>query len=148
MYAMFAVIGDTKKVKKIVNILKKIGIKGATIIDTMGGGSYFNSYLLNRPVIGSALRAVNDTKIYNKTILSIVYCENHLNKAMDAIEETLGGNMKNAGTGIVFAVPVEEFRGGALERYLQKQCETGVGETQEYAKEKTTMARDSLLNDK
>ncbi|MBZ4646190.1 MAG: hypothetical protein PWR27_1100 [Petroclostridium sp.] len=123
MYVMFAVISDTKKLKKIINTLRDIGLKGATIIDSMGGGNYYNSYLTGRPAIGSALRAINDTGEFNKTIMSVVYCEKHVLAAMDAIEEILGGDMKKPGSGIIFTVPVEDFRGGELERYLtEKGC--------------------------
>lgn len=125
MYAMFAVIGDTKKVKPIINKLKEIGIKGATIIDAMGGGSFGSSYLSRRPAIGSSLRAINDTSYYHyhKLVLSVVYCEKHVLAAMDAIEEILGGDMKKPGTGIVFTIPVRDFRGGALQRILEEQCQ-------------------------
>ncbi len=122
MYAMFAVINDTKKVKKIIKMLSEIGIKGATVIDTMGGGKYCSSYLSCRPAVGSALRSVSDTKIFNKTIFSIIYCEKHVLEAMELIENILGGDMKKADTGIAFTIPVEDFRGGELGKYL-KACE-------------------------
>ncbi|MDK2798815.1 MAG: hypothetical protein PWP27_317 [Clostridiales bacterium] len=123
MYAMFVVVKNTKKIKKIVNALNEIGIKGATIIDTMGGGNYYNNYLGSRPAIGSALRTIEDVSIFNKTIISIVYCEKHVIDAMDAIEAILGGDMKKPNSGIIFTVPVVAFRGGELEKYVgQYHC--------------------------
>ncbi|WHH57533.1 P-II family nitrogen regulator [Petroclostridium sp. X23] len=119
MYVMFAVINDVRKVKPVINKLRELGIKGATIVDTMGGGTYCAHYSGHRPAIGSAYRTMNDAGTFNKTIISVVYCEKHVLAAMDAIEEILGGNMKKSGSGIIFTVPTVDFRGGELDRYLR-----------------------------
>ncbi|MGE4282150.1 MAG: P-II family nitrogen regulator [Clostridia bacterium] len=121
MYVMFAVISDTKKVKQIINKLRDIGIKGATIVDTMGGGSHCEArYLSSRPAIGSMYRPMNDPG-FSKTIISVIYCEQHVLAAMDAIEEILGGNMKMPHSGIIFTLPVEDCRGGELHRCLSNE---------------------------
>jgi nitrogen regulatory protein PII len=121
MYAMFIVLNNVKKLDQIINKLSDIGIKGATVIDTMGSAAFTNNYLAARPAIGSALRALEDIGSFNKTIVSIVYCEKHVIEAMDAVEEILGGDITKKGAGIIFTIPVECFRGGELDRYLQEK---------------------------
>jgi nitrogen regulatory protein PII len=118
MYVLFAVINNTKKVKIIVNKLKELGIKGATIIDTMGSNSFCSECMTNMTPLIYSSKAIDSNPVYNKTIISVIQCEKHVYQAIDAIEEILGGDLKKPNTGIIFTLPVIGFLGGALGKYI------------------------------
>lgn len=121
MYALFAVVNNTKKVKVIVNKLKDIGIKGATIFDTMGSHAFYNEYIAKKGSIVYSMRSIENPAIFNKTLISIIQCEKHVFEAIDAIEEILGGDLTKPGTGIVFTVPLINYQGGALGECIENE---------------------------
>lgn len=120
MYALFAVVNNTKKVKTIINKLNKIGIKGATIVDSIGSNSICSERQARKDSLVYSVRSIENPEVFNKTIISIIQCEKHVFDAINAIEECLGGDLKKPGTGIVFTVPVVDYQGGALGRYILK----------------------------
>lgn len=121
MYLLVIVLSNIRKLKPLVKSLKDIGIKGITVIDSVGSTSIENNYYEYRPIIGSALESISQRVNYKKTLLSVVHCENHVLEAMDLVEKLLGDNLQKPNTGIVFTIPVKDFRGGALQRYLESQ---------------------------
>lgn len=121
MNLMFVVATDKKKVNLIVSKLKELGAKGSTIVNTQGSRGYtefsFDSALRMKYNMGD----FNQNIVYNKTVISLIHDEDILLKAMDEIEEILGGNLKKPGRGIIFSVPVLKFDGGALGKFLNNK---------------------------
>ncbi|WZL73593.1 P-II family nitrogen regulator [Clostridiaceae bacterium 35-E11] len=112
MYVLFIVINDAQHVKKILPRMRELGVKGATVIDTMGAGRYEESALEGMPIIGGLMSSLNLGIVHNKTIFSVMESEKQVAQVADAVEEILGGNMGRPGTGIMFSFPVNMVRGG------------------------------------
>ena len=87
----------------------KVGIKGATVVDSQGMGSALSES--NLPMFGGFLRTVLDNnRPFNKVIFSVVKDEEVLNDAITAVEDILG-DMSKPGVGLMFVMPVDRVVG-------------------------------------
>ena len=104
-YVLFIVIQEHYKVKGVLEVLEKVGVSGATVMDTMGAAKLaiptYNMYDLASPMVDLAL-ASN----FNKTIFSVIRNEETVLIAMDAIEKILEMDRTKTGKGIMFTVPL------------------------------------------
>lgn len=104
-YVLFIVIQEPYKVKAVLEILEKIGVSGATVMDTMGAAKLaiptYNMYDLASPMADLAL-----TANFNKTIFSVVRNEETVLIAMDAVEQILEIDGTKTGKGIMFTIPL------------------------------------------
>lgn len=120
MYVLFIVLNETQYLSEILVALKDLGIRGATVINTLGSRKLQDeveekSFLFK--IVGSLQ---GDTKS-NRTIFSVIQKDEQIHEAMKAIEEILGGDMTVPNKGIMFVLPVTHFRGGDLQRYIEDQ---------------------------
>lgn len=114
MHVLFITLNDGRCIKEILNRMKALGVKGATIIDTMGSGRYIESGFGEMPLIGGFMNTLNLGIVHNKTIFSVMESTEMVKKVADAVEEILGGDMEIPGTGIMFSFPVGMVRGGKI----------------------------------
>jgi len=87
----------------------KIGISGATIIDSTGMG---RTLICNDdiPIFGGLRKLFDNCRPYNKTIFSVIESEDVLQSAIEAIKEEVG-TLDAAGSGILFTIPVNHVMG-------------------------------------
>jgi hypothetical protein len=117
MYVLFIVLNETEYLSDILYTMKRMGIRGATVIDSMGA-SAINKEIYNIPVFGGMLKSIDGDIHYNKTIFSVIEREEQVECVMGHIEKILGGDMKKPNKGIMFVLPVTHMRGGELNRHI------------------------------
>ncbi|QUI21933.1 hypothetical protein HZI73_06285 [Vallitalea pronyensis] len=120
MYVLFIVLNETEYLSEVLFKMKQLGIRGATIIDSMGATA-INKDIYNIPVIGGLMKSIDGDVQYNKTIFSVIEREEQVELAMNHIEKILGGDMKRPNKGIMFVLPVTHMRGGELERHIESR---------------------------
>ncbi len=117
MYVLFVVLNQPEYLPDILYRLKKLRIRGATVIDSMGATSITKD-LYKVPVIGGFMKSIDGDTHSNKTVFSVIEREEQVEEAMASIEEIIGGDMKQPNKGIMFALPVSHMRGGELNRHI------------------------------
>ncbi|MFP4697458.1 MAG: P-II family nitrogen regulator [Eubacteriales bacterium] len=120
MYVLFVVLNETEYLSEILYKMKQLGIRGATVIDSMGATSV-NKGIYNIPVIGGFMKSIDRDSKINKTIFSVIEREKQVDRVMEHIEKILGGDMKKPNKGIMFVLPVSHFRGGELHRHIESR---------------------------
>ncbi len=109
MKALFLILNKTEKLNDVLEAYVKVGIKGATVVDSQGMGSALSES--NLPMFGGFLRTVLDNnRPFNKVIFSVVKDEEVLNDAIAAVEGILG-DMSKPGVGLMFVMPVDRVVG-------------------------------------
>lgn len=117
MYVLFVVLNQPEFLPDILYKLKKLRIRGATVIDSMGATSITKD-LYKVPVIGGFMKSMDGDTHSNKTVFSVIEREEQVEEAMASIEEIIGGDMKQPNKGIMFVLPVSHMRGGELNRHI------------------------------
>ncbi|NLL69508.1 MAG: hypothetical protein GX238_00075 [Epulopiscium sp.] len=120
MYVLFIVLNETDYLMEVLEEMKKLGIRGATVIESMGART-MEKALYDLPVIGGFMRTLDGMTQMNNTIFSVIEREEQVLRVMDHIEILLGGDMKKPNKGIMFVLPVTHIRGGELERHIESR---------------------------
>ncbi len=114
MYLFVVTFNDEHKTSELINKYKEKDIRGATIIDTLGSGRYVNmENQLNKPIIGSIKRLLEQHLVHNRTLYMVIRTKKTLQDAIKVTEEVLG-DLTQPGKGIMFAVPVVYVKGGSF----------------------------------
>lgn len=109
MKALFLILNKTEKLNDVLEAYVKVGIKGATVVDSQGMGSALSES--NLPMFGGFLRTVLDNnRPFNKVVFSVVKDEEVLNDAIAAVEDILC-DMSKPGVGLMFVMPVDRVVG-------------------------------------
>ena len=117
MYVLFVVLNEPEYLSEVLFTMKKLGIRGATVIDSMGA-SVVNKDIYSIPVFGGLMKSIDGATHFNKTIFSVIEREEQVESAMRYIEKIIGGDMKKPNKGIMFVLPVTHMRGGELNRHI------------------------------
>ncbi len=113
MQVAFIVLNKTGKLDELLQEFMRIGIKGATIIDSTGmGGLLASSHKEDIPFFTSIRMMMGDSKPINKTIFSVVE-DDQIPKLAEAFEKIVG-KISEPNTGIIFTAPVSFVKGGNL----------------------------------
>lgn len=120
MFVLFIVLNEPEYLPEVLYQMKRIGLRGATVIDSMGA-SAISKGMYNIPVIGGLMKSLDGDTHYNKTIFSVIEREEQVECAMKHIEKIIGGNMEKANKGIMFVLPVTHMRGGELNRHIKSR---------------------------
>jgi nitrogen regulatory protein PII len=120
MYALFIVLNKPEHLKKVMKALKLSGIRGATVIDSLGAGHFLHSQAASTPIIGGFIRTIEGEYKSNKTIFSVIEREEQVDSAMQRVVDAMGGEIK-PGYGTMFCVPVLKFQGGELYRHIERR---------------------------
>ncbi len=107
MKLLVLILNDEALVDNVLLNYYKIGIKGATVIDSIGMGGILGVKI---PFFKSN-QFVRIHKPDNKTILSVIDDENILKQAVTMLKKEL--LLEKPGTGLMFVVPVLEAYGTA-----------------------------------
>ncbi|MDK2798816.1 MAG: hypothetical protein PWP27_316 [Clostridiales bacterium] len=121
MYVLFIVLNEVEHVADILMKMKDLGLRGATVIDSMGSRKVLDKDMYNVSFIGGLVRALEGDQRASKTIFSVIERKEQVKRAMDEIEKILGGDMKKPNKGIMFVLPVVHLRGGELERHIESR---------------------------
>mgnify|MGYP003759898421 FL=1 len=121
MYVLFIVLNEVEYLSDILIKLRQLGIRGATVIETMGARTIQDKGMYNIPLIGGFMKSLDGGTMSNKTIFSVIEKEEQVKSSMNQIEKILGGDIDRPNKGIMFVLPVTHMRGGELERHIEKR---------------------------
>lgn len=117
MFVLFIVLNQPEYLPDVLYKMKQLGIRGASVIDSMGATSITKD-LYKVPVIGGFMKSIDGDTHSNKTVFSVIEREEQVERVMSHIEEIIGGDMKQPNKGIMFVLPVTHMRGGELNRHI------------------------------
>jgi nitrogen regulatory protein PII len=103
MKLLVFVLNDEELLEEVMEAYIEAGITGSTILDSEGMGRFL-SYEV--PLFSKFKDFMKGNKPYNKTIFSVVYSDEVINKATELVDEIVGG-LENTGAGIMFSIPVD-----------------------------------------
>ena len=107
MHLLICVVNDTASVNEIVGGFVRIGVTGATVIDSHGTVEIAASQV---PVFAGFRQLVQSTRKPNRTIFSVIKDDETLERAMAVVEEVVG-SLESSATGIMFSVPITRVKG-------------------------------------
>ena len=107
MHLLVCVVNNTALVNDIIGGFVRIGVTGATVIDSHGTATIAAEQI---PVLTGFRHLVQSNRQPNRTIFSVIKDEQTLDLAMEVVEDVCGG-LDGSSTGIMFAVPVTHAKG-------------------------------------
>lgn len=111
MNVLIIVLNKPDYLEALLEKLIKVGVKGATILDSQGMGFAMNhGGHANEPFFGQIRNMINNTRPYNKTVFTVIEDEKTLAKAVEAAEEVFG-DVYEPGIGMMFTMPVNDVYG-------------------------------------
>lgn len=106
MYALIIVLNAVDYLNDVLDGFVKLGISGATILDSQGMGSAIvNSEYRNIPLFSSLNMLLSDSHPYSKTIFTVLENESLVEKAVAVVQDAVDG-ISNTGVGFMFTVPI------------------------------------------
>ncbi len=109
-YLLVIVLNKTEKINKILERFIEADVRGATIIDSIGMGRTLEPEIATFSTLLEVFNIGKGRYPENKTIFTLIKEEKTLRDAQKIVREELN-DFKEAGTGIMFAVPVTDFVG-------------------------------------
>lgn len=110
--ALFLVLNKTEYLDDILDLFLKVGIKGATILDSQGMGRAIGE---SDHIFAPIRNLLDGARPYNKTIFTVVENENVLEEAVKGVQNILG-DISEPGVGIMFTLPIGNVYGMAKDR--------------------------------
>ena len=107
MHLLVCVVNNTASVNDIVGGFVRIGVTGATVIDSHGTAEIAAAQV---PVFAGFRQLVQSNRKPNRTIFSVIKDDATLDRAMAVVEKVVG-SLESSATGIMFSVPVTRVRG-------------------------------------
>lgn len=109
-YLLVVVLNKTEKLTKILERFIEVDVRGATIIDSIGMGRTLEPEITTFSTLLEVFNIGKGRYPENKTIFTVIKEEKTLKDAQRIVREELG-DFKEAGTGIMFVIPVTDFIG-------------------------------------
>lgn len=110
MQALVIVLNKTEVLEDLLMEFTNKGIKGATIIDSMGMIRVLaDDHSDDIPLFGSLKMMLNENRPFNKTIFTVLP-DDKIPIAMDCVKRVVG-ELNKSGVGIMFTVPVNLTEG-------------------------------------
>jgi nitrogen regulatory protein PII len=111
MKLLFFVLNETEKLDDVLTELATNGIKGATVIDSMGMARILsNNHDDNEISFLSSLRSFLNPEREKNNLIFTVINDTQLEIAVKAIE-SVTGDLSQKNTGVIFSVPVDFTKG-------------------------------------
>jgi nitrogen regulatory protein PII len=110
MYLLVFVLENNELLPEILEKLFDAGVKGTTVLNSVGMGRLLAQYGKSSPVgqvVKEKLRKGNYT---NKTLFAVINAESLLNNAIDAIQSVVG-DLEKPDTGILFTIKLDRVIG-------------------------------------
>lgn len=105
------VVNRDDKLEEILSGFLKLGVTGATVINSEGMGRVLSQEV---PIFAGLQTLMSRSRPQNTTIFSVIESPAVLAKAIDFVQQACGG-FEEAASGIVFTVPVNRVLGLAPE---------------------------------
>ncbi len=102
LQAIFIVLNDTNQTERVLELLLKCEMRGATIIESTGMSKVLKN---NIPVIGSVRALLSQQHEHNQTIFAVTKHPEKIDHAIDLISEEFKG-FKEPCSGMIFVIPV------------------------------------------
>ena len=117
MKALFVILNETEELNAILEDFVKVGVRGATIIDSQGMGAALT--MGDVPIFGGLMRMMHDNnRPYNKVIFTVIEDEAVLEAAVGVVDTQLG-DLSKPGVGLMFSVPVDNVWGWTNPDYTE-----------------------------
>jgi len=110
MWAMVYILHEDRYLTEVLESLLEIGIRGASILDTVGMLHFMSQEI---PLFAGFRSLLKGSKPYNKMILSVIRDRSRLEEALEAVNRTVGG-IENGERGILFSIKLEDVIGPGL----------------------------------
>ncbi len=107
MKLMVFVLNQNEKLEEILEAFLEIGIKGATIFDSVGMGKIISEEI---PVFAGLREVFAGANPSNKTIISIIE-DSLVEPSANLINKIMGGLETGRGKGILFYIDVDKYIG-------------------------------------
>ncbi len=111
MQLLVAVINQVEALDDVLSGFLELGITGATIIDSEGMARVLTHDI---PLFAGIQTLISRSRAQNYTIFSVIDEAEKVDAAFALIQDVCG-DLQEAGTGIVFTIPVTRARGVAPE---------------------------------
>lgn len=106
MNVLFIILNKVEYMDDILDAFVDIGVRGATILDSQGMGSALvDSSSSGEPFFGVLRNLLDDSKPYNKTIMTVIKDDKILDEAVEVVKDIVG-DIYEPGVGMMFTVPV------------------------------------------
>jgi len=110
MYLLVNVLEQTQHLTGILEGFARIGIQGATVIDSTGMGRVLMKTNAALPVMKQINKVLKDLESSNKTLLTVINDKDLLDKAIQVVK-SFCGDLREPGKGILFAIALEFVEG-------------------------------------
>lgn len=108
MKLLVLVLNKEEYTEQVLERFVELGVPGATIIDTIGMGRVLSQEI---PIFAGFVDMMAGARPSNKTIFTLVE-DDSLEDIRQGVEDVMG-NLDEPGTGIMFTVPVDYYKGVA-----------------------------------
>lgn len=106
IYILFIVLNEVDYLDDILAEFVKIGVSGATILDSQGMASHIvNSEIHGISLFASFKKLLEDARPYNKTIFTVLESEELVEKTVAVIQNVIGDDL-TPGVGFMFSIPI------------------------------------------
>lgn len=127
MQVLVIILNKVEYLEKVIVTLRDSGVRGATILDGLGSDQSRN--LLNTTsFLASVVDALEARTKVKKVIISLVEKQDHIDKAMAAVDQLVNQDGEKVSGAIMMTLPVNHMRGGELERHIVRREKRARGE--------------------
>jgi nitrogen regulatory protein P-II 1 len=109
-YLLVFVLNREENLEEVLLGFVEIGISGATVLDSVGMGRILSHEI---PLFAGLRSLIVGTRPSNKTIFSVIPGREKVDLAIDMIADVCG-DLREAGSGILFTLPLADVRGVVL----------------------------------
>jgi nitrogen regulatory protein P-II 1 len=110
-YMIFFVLDDANRTEDILEAWEKVGVPGATVLESTGMGRLLKAGLRDDiPLMPSLRDFYRSGGSHNRTLFSIIDDKDKVPELLKATEEVVG-DLSNPDTGVLFVLPVAEAYG-------------------------------------
>lgn len=106
MKLLIFVLNKEEHLNEVLELFVELGIKGATVIDSIGMGRLLTH---NIPIFAGFTSMMKDNRPFNKTIFTAIE-DSDLKEIVKGIEDIIG-SLDDPGTGILMTVPIDNVHG-------------------------------------
>lgn len=100
---------------ELLQVFTQIGVKGATVIESMGMGRAKAERQMT-PLVAGLMRALDSEHHYNRTIFCVIEDDAVLARALEEADRLV--DFSHPGSGIIFTIPVDLVRGMGVEKKM------------------------------
>ncbi len=107
MKLMVFVLNQEEKLEEVLEGFLEIGIKGATVVESVGMGKIIASDI---PIFAGLRELFVSASPHNRTIFSVIE-DSQVDEIIHIIDKIMGGIKKEPGKGVIFFLDVFKFVG-------------------------------------